>query len=229
MRTPRRRIKEFTSLVAVRAWAATPIVLMMTLAAGTIAAEPARRVEKPTLPEVAQFASQFLQEKAGYQPGHLVTQSGVVKLLDALEAKGWQVRERDKLIARVLKDDEFLVRQFSDEAGQAFLRRIEHLPGGIDRVDRLSQLPQGEMSVNDLIRKVPNGAEWIEAMTTTRRGEIEGERLSNAEAGRNFNEPTGRLYTLEALAQAIFESLEPTSRRPSVPNNPSAAGSATAK
>jgi hypothetical protein len=205
-----------------RQYAAAPIVLVMTFMASTVGAEPARRVEKPTLPEVAQFADQFLQEKTGYRPGHLVTQSGVVKLLGALEAKGWQVREKDKLIARVLKDDDFLVRQFSDEAGQAFLRKIENLPGGIDRVDRLSRLPQGELSVNDLIRKVPNGAEWIEAMTTTRRGEIEGERISNAEAGHGFNEPTGRLYTLRALAQAIFESLEPTSRSSAPSGNHSA-------
>jgi hypothetical protein len=216
-------------MVLPRACTATPIVMMMTLVAGAIAAEPARRVERPTLPEVTTFAAQFLQHKTGHQPGHLVTQTGVIKLLDALEAKGWRVREREKLIARVLKDDDYLVRQFSDEAGQAFLRKIEHLPGGIDRVDRLARLPQGEMSVNDLIRKVPNGAEWIEAMTTTRRGEIEGERLSNAEAGHNFNEPTGRLYTVQALAQAIFESLEPTSRRGSTPDNDHATGRTTDK
>jgi hypothetical protein len=188
---------------------AVPVLLLLTIVAGVIQAEPPRVVDKPTLSEVLQFTDRFLQQQTGYQPGQLVTQSGVVKLIKALEAKGWQVRDKQELLERVLKDDDFLVRQFSDEAGQAFLRKIEHLPGGIDRVDRLSRLPQGQQSVNDLIRKVPNGAEWIEAMTTTRRGEILGDRLSNAEAGRNFNKPTGRLYTVPALANEVFERLEP--------------------
>jgi hypothetical protein len=188
----------------------TILTLMMAASAGRT--EPIQLVNKPTLPEVTQFVEQYLQQHAGHRPGHLVTRSAVTKLLNALEDKGWQVRGQDKPLERVLKDDDFLVRQLSDEAGQAFLRQIENLPGGIDRVDRLSRLPQGELSVNDLIRKVPNGAEWIEAMTTTRRGEILGNRLSNTKAGRDFNEPTGRLYTVAALAKEIFDRLEPAQR-----------------
>ena len=46
-------------------------------------------------------------------------------------------------------------------------------------------------------------------MTTTRRGEILGERLSNAEDGRDFNEPTGRIYSLPVLVQEIHERLVP--------------------
>jgi hypothetical protein len=89
------------------------------------------------------------------------------------------------------------------------LHKIASLPEGIDRVDRLRKLPQGEMSVNDLIRKVPNGADWIEGMTTTERGKILGERLSNAPDGHDFNEPTGRIYTVPDLAREIHTRLEP--------------------
>jgi hypothetical protein len=187
------------------------LIVSMTRVACTAVAQQTEVLTKPSLDEVTRFTQQFFEKQPGFQPGDLVTRGATMRLITALREKGWQVADQQELLERVLKDDDFLVRQFRDERGREFLRKIEKLPEGIDRVDRLSKLPQGELSVNDLIRKVPNGAEWIEAMTTTRRGEILGERLSNAPAGRDFNEPTGRLYNVDALAKAIHERLEPAS------------------
>ncbi len=190
------------------------IVAVVISGVSSLPADETEVVDKPSLQDVETFAERIFAQQAGYQPGDLVTQRGTVKLLTALEAKGWKVHDKAALLKRVLKDDDFLVRQFNDEKGREFLRKIENLPEGIDRVDRLSRLPQGEMSVSDLIHKIPNGAEWIEAMTTTRRGKILGERLSNSLDGRNFNEPTGACYRLSELAKEIHSQLEAASILP---------------
>ena len=53
----------------------------------------------------------------------------------------------------------------------------------------------------------------IEAMTTTKRGYKLGQRLSNAPKGKNFNKPTGRIYTESALTTRLKESF---AKRPKV-------------
>jgi hypothetical protein len=199
------------------------LVLWVVMMAVTARADDAQLIEKPSPAAIHGLAERVFAQQAGYQPGDLVTQPPTMQLLKQLESKGWRVREKEELLKRVPKADDFLVRQLSDARGREFLRKIEKFPEGIDRVDRLSRLPQGEMSVNDLIRKVPNGADWIEALTTTRRGEIEGQRLSNSVDGRDFNEPTGRIYTLPELVKEIHDRLEPASLPGTRSTAPSAA------
>jgi hypothetical protein len=184
---------------------------VLIILAAVVAADADETIveSKPSLDDIQRFAIRYFEKQPGYQSGDLVTRSTATKLLKALQEKGWQVANREELLDRVLADDDFLVRQFSDEKGREFLHKITNLPEGIDRVDRLRRLPQGELSVNDLIRKVPNGAEWIEGMTTTTRGEILGQRLSNAPDGHDFNEPTRRIYTVPDLAREISQRLEP--------------------
>ncbi|MBJ42739.1 MAG: hypothetical protein CMJ80_05565 [Planctomycetaceae bacterium] len=189
------------------------LTVSLTLRIPTLHGQESRMANKLSLPEVTEFLRRELI-KGGYQPDGLVTQGPTRQALAAFKQKGWQVQDAPELLKRVLPDNDFVAKQFRDEKGRAFLRKIENLPGGIDRVDRLSRIPEGRASVKALIHKVPNGAEWIQAMTTTRRGEILGERLSNAPTGHQFNSPTGRIYLLHDLSTAIHTLMIPTVTRP---------------
>ncbi len=189
------------------------ILLVVTITPLSAAEVKPKVVQAPSRQEVQAFAQRLFGQQSGYQEGDVITQGMVKKLLSALNKKGWGVADPGALLERVLPDDDFLVKQFSDAKGRQFLRKVESLPGGIDRVDRLARMPQGHASVNDLIRKVPNGTDWIEAMVTTKRGHRLGERLSNSASGKDFNEPTGRIYTLAALLEALDGQLVAVSEK----------------
>ncbi len=189
------------------------LTISLTMRTPPLHGQEPRVVTKPSLPEVTEFLRRELS-KSGYQAGGLVTQGPTRKALVALKKKGWAIQDESELLKRILSDNDFIAKQFRDEKGMEFLKKIENLPGGIDRVDRLSRMPQGHANVNGLIRKIPNGAEWIQGMTTTQRGEILGERLSNAPTGHDFNSPTGRIYLLNDLAPAVHALMIPAATLP---------------
>ena len=68
-------------------------------------------------------------------------------------------------------------------------------------------MPQSRNNVAKMI-KSPDGYKTIQAMTTIRRGRILGKRLSNAPKGKNFNKPTGKIYTVAALISRLKISFE---------------------
>lgn len=165
--------------------------------------------QRPSPDQLLKFIHLQLESAANYKEGDLLTRSVVKKIFVALAKRGFKIEKSEEILKRVLSDDDFLVRQLQDVKGRAFLRKIEKLPGGIDRLDRLCRIPNGEASVRDLIHKVPNGHEWIEAMVTTKRGRILGERLSNSPQISNFNDPTHRIYKPEDLVKAVHPNLKP--------------------
>lgn len=153
--------------------------------------------------EVQAFVTAHLSAGTDYQPGDLISRSVVEQLFQRMAKKGWVVDDPDAVLERVLADDDVVVRQLRTKKGRAFWQEIRHLPGGIDRLDRIARMPQGKANVRDLIQKIPNGSSWIEGLTTTRRGERTGTQLSQSRSGRDFNQPTGRIYTADALLEAL--------------------------
>ena len=49
----------------------------------------------------------------------------------------------------------------------------------------------------------PDGYKLFEYMTTSKGGKALGEQLSNSRRGRNFNKPTGRIYTAKGLIERL--------------------------
>ena len=198
------------------------VVSMVTIGLAThsvVTAAPAKSFTKPSLQELKKIARRQLSTQSELSKGDLVTQSTARKVVVTLRKHGWAIKNESELLGKILPDNDFLVQQFVDKKGREFLRRIENLPGGIDRVDRLARMPQGRANVNALIRKIPNGSDWIAAMTTTRRGKILGKRLSNAPTGTNFNLPTGRIYQFNDFAKEIHAHLIPVSTLPATTLN----------
>lgn len=188
--------------------------LVVSILTGVISAAgtSTKQSTAATVPDAAtllKFVEARLATEEGFVPGDLITQGMVTRIAKALRDKGWELTNEAELVERTLPDNDFLIKQFSDKKGRAFLDKIRGYPGGIDRVDRWARMPQGEASVGDLIHKIPNGYEWIEAMTTTKRGKRLGERLSKSPSGRDFNKKTGKLYFAESLAKAMDGNLVP--------------------
>lgn len=130
--------------------------------------------------------------------GDIITRDeaqGAIKLLGRL---GWKTAAADEVLSRVPESDEWLIGVLRQEDGRAMMRRISGFPGAYDRLERLSRLPHGKQTILDLVRG-PDGYKMIEYLTTTPGGKNLGRMLSKARGGAGFNQPTGRIYTAEAL------------------------------
>ena len=183
--------------------AAIGFILSLQLAAGlTYAQRPATDKAVEALAAVEQYFTSL----PDYQPGDLVTRSQVAGALTKAADAGTKIPAAERILAATLPDNSFLARELSTPAGRKFMRKVARLPGGFDRLERLSTISRGQTLVRDLIRGA-DGDKLIEYLTTTRGGQSLGSTLAGARQGANLNQPTGRIYTADDLMAAIEESL----------------------
>ncbi len=161
----------------------------------------------PAVSEISAALDEFFDKQNDYESGDLITGRQVEPLLDLLQERGLPLHDRKEILADLPVDDEFLVKQFGTPAGVKFMRQIARFPDAYDRVDRLSRLPRGRQTVADLIRG-PDGYKMIEYFTTAAGGKELGRMLSESPAGRDFNNPTGRIYTADLLLERLKQSRE---------------------
>jgi hypothetical protein len=150
--------------------------------------------------------------QAAYQPGDLLSQGEVTPLFPKLAALNWTVVDSREITALLLPDNDFLVTQLQTRAGRKFMRRIAHLPGGYDRIDRLRGMDRGRQRVRELIQG-PDGDKLIEYLTTTPQGKNLGRSLSQGTGGKEFNKPTQKLYTEQDLLRRLQTSYQAEAAR----------------
>lgn len=192
-------------------------MIALSVAAIAVAApkEDVRTKPIPSLSEVKQAVLRYFKAQPDFRTGDLVTRDQVEPLLRQLQKMGLPLPDAKQILEKVPSKDEFLAQQLSTPNGRNFMRKISGYKDGYDRLDRLSRLPHGEQTVRDLIRG-PGGEKMIEYMTTASGGKELGKMLSDAPLGKNFNDPTGRIYTVEKLMarleQSHAASLKPAKR-----------------
>lgn len=149
-----------------------------------------------------------LAARQGYRPGDIISQQDVKGVLAALKEEGWEVPEQSKLMELVLEDSNFLVRQARTQAGTKFMRGVagDKLP--FDRLDRLSRMSGGQQLVQTIIH-LPDGQALMGRHPTPGLGDLT-ELLPKQANGltpvdKNFNKPTGRIYTESELITALEE------------------------
>lgn len=174
----------------------------------SIAAEPPAVAAAANAGQLVAILTATLERDPQYQPGDLISRSQVSACLADLHKRGWVLDDPKPLLEAALPDDDFLLRQLKDNKGREFLKKIQQTPGSIDRLDRLARMPHGQTNVRDLIHKVPNGYEWINAMGTTAHGRRLAKTMENASTGKHFTEPTHRVYTVDALATYLEGKLK---------------------
>ena len=159
----------------------------------------------PTFEQVQKTAEKHFATLKKYRKGDLLTQSDVAPVFDQLEKLGWKVADRAEILKLFLGDRELMVRMLRTEDGRIFMRDIEKLPGGYDRVDHLSRLSDAETLLWRLTTG-PDGYKMIDYMTKTPWGETMGEMISQAPNGQGFNKRTGRIYTEQQLITRLKQS-----------------------
>ncbi|HEY4311561.1 MAG TPA: hypothetical protein VGN12_19095 [Pirellulales bacterium] len=163
---------------------------------GTATAAP--RKVLPSLDQVEATVEGYFSQQARLQPGEIISRSQVRAVLDLLQRQGWKVPHQAELLERVLDDSDPLVRELRTKDGRKFSKQIAHFPHAYDRLDRLVRMPTGK---SILWRSVhtPGGYQLFEYLTTAPGGNEMGRMLMNGSAGRDFNKPTGRIYTTSGL------------------------------
>ncbi len=156
----------------------------------------------PTWANVARVIEQHFAELPDYQPGGIITRSEARPLFAKLAALGWDVADREAILAAVPGDGDFLVKQLRSEKGRRFTDKIQNDPMAFDRTDRLSRLPRGKRMVEDLIRG-PGGEKMIDYLTKSPGGAELMTMLSASPQGKDFAKPTGRLYTAAMLRDRL--------------------------
>ena len=170
----------------------------------------------PALPkweQVQRAAGAALRSRPDSQPGDIIAKSEAQACFAKLAALGWEPSDAQQIVAAVPGDDEFIVKHLrgkNNKDGQRFMRHVAKYPEGYDRLDRMIRLPRGETITEDLIHN-PGGYQMVEYLATAQGGIEMGKMLSETPKGKNFNQPTGRIYTAEQLMARLRKSYDAAS------------------
>jgi hypothetical protein len=161
----------------------------------------------PSFSTVTEVVEQSFKAKRHYKPGDLISRGDLDPIFAELGEMGWKVNDRTEIERQLLPDNDFLVRELSTSDGRTFMRQVARYPEGYDRLDRLVDLSDGKVILRRLING-PDGYKLLEYMTTAPGGREMGKMLAGAPHGRNFNQPTSRIYTAEQLLDRLRSSHE---------------------
>jgi len=177
----------------------------LLLVVATCSSWAAQSANLPTWEKVRQLVATELQREAGYQPGDLIVRSQVRAIFAQLKAIGWEVPRQSQIIDQTLDDGDFVAQTLRNSDGRGLMRQIQRYPQGYDRLDRLARMPHGQQNVAALVRG-PDGYKLIQYMTSVQGGKSLGASLAKGPQGADFNRPTGRIYTAEALVARLRQS-----------------------
>jgi hypothetical protein len=205
-----------------------PALVAISLACVQLAATCSRvsatgpaNAKLPKFSAVEQWVSGHFAAQPDRRPDDILSQSDIAPLFPALEKElHWKVADRQAILDQVPRDDELIVKKLRTKSGRTFMRSMSGVPHGYDRLDRLSRLSDGGKLLDALVRG-PDGYKLIEYLADTTGGAAMGKMLSEAPHGENFNQPTGRLYTVPDLLARLRTShdaamrgnVAPTGRR----------------
>ena len=166
---------------------------------------------RPSLKEVGTIARAQLGQREGYQPGDLIYQTDVKRVLKALAAAGWRPVDQKQILADTLPENNALVGILSTRRGTRFMRKIKDEELIYDRMDRVCRVSGGERMLAD-IAKLPNGEKLAKM---SRPHGVPGflDLLPKSSSGKvrsikDYTKPTGRIYTEELLLERLKESYQ---------------------
>lgn len=181
-------------------------VVVSLLAAGVAdAAETAKGRPLPRFETVRQVVLRELVNPPARIPGDIIARSEVKPVFHQLRLMGWPVLDEKIILKQVPGDTDFVVRQLRTPQGRSFMRKVARYPQVYDRLYRLASLPNGRQTVNRLIRS-KGGEQFLAYLTKSRGGKNMGKMLQATPRGANFNRPTGKIFTVDALIKRLKES-----------------------
>ena len=160
----------------------------------------------PAFGAVEQAVGQHFAAMPNYEPGNIIVRREVQPLLARLKQLGWTVSDADDILGQVPTSGEFLVRQLRTAYGRRFMQKIGRNPDTYDRLERLSRMPHGKLTVRELVRQPGKGSDVINYLATDKKGIQASRQMSRKVTGRGFDKPTGRIYTEEMLLERLKTS-----------------------
>ena len=134
-----------------------------------------------------------------------------------LQRMGLPLSDAKQILDKLPAKGEFLVEQFSTPSGRKLIHGVAAAPNLYDRLDRLSQMPHGQQTIRDMING-PGGQKMVDYMMKSPAGVGIGKILSSGPQAEQFGDPTGRIYTVDALLSRLQQShaaaLKPSSGAP---------------
>jgi hypothetical protein len=182
-------------------------MLALCLLASRTDAAPAKKL--PQFSNVEQYVLRYFSAKPTYRQGDLLTRTDAQAVIKAIQATGWRIADARTILTQIPSDQDFIARQLYTAKGEKFMRKISAYPLAYDRLDHLSRLPDGRKTVLELIRG-KDGHKMIEYMTQSAGGKNLGKMLGQAAQGVDFNQPTGRIYTVKAFIERLRTSYQQT-------------------
>lgn len=183
-----------------------PVFHVPSHAAGAAATAPEHQVPLPAFSTIEKIVHDHFR-KNHIDRRALLSRGEVQPLFAQFEKAGWKVEDEKDILDHVLADNDFMVQQLRTPQGRQFAAQIARYPEGYDRADRLRRLPRGERFLSDMVRG-PDGYKLIEYMTMSPYGYNMGLMLSDTPDGRDFNQPTGRIYTSDQFLKRLRESYD---------------------
>lgn len=190
-------------------WGIIGAVVFVVLTVTQVASATRPDKEKPSFKQITSVVQTALAKRDGYQPGDLIHQTDLKRVLKALSAAGAMPPDSKKLLADTLPENDALVRMLSTERGVKFMRKVKEDDLIYDRMDRVSRVTGGERMLSDIIR-LPDG----EKLAKNKRPHgVPGflDLLPKNSSGKvrrvkNYRESTGRIYTEKMLLERLQES-----------------------
>ncbi len=170
----------------------------------------------------------FRKERAAAGTSTWLVQPQVEALFEKLEnpsgyssagqkaAAGWKPNDAGEILSLVPLEEEFLSRQLLSPRGLAFQRLIAKDPRNFDRLERMSQLLDGQKMIADLMAGPAGHHDMLKYMISPAGGKQLWSILPGARDAKDFDQPTGRVYTWDQLLtrlKASYDAGGSTSRR----------------
>ena len=184
------------------------ILITAQLTSLSNAAEKKTKAELPSYSKVKQIVQLHFHTLYDFQKNDLITRSQVKPLFKDLRLLGWKVSDEKMILHKILVDHDFLARELRSPKGKKIMREISSTPGIYDLLKQMSNLRGGTKTVHQLLQ-LPNGAENIKTLKTTKRGKTILDGLQKgAPKGTNINKPTGMIFTQAQLQKQLKISYE---------------------
>lgn len=185
---------------------------------------PATEKAKPLAwSDLKKVVDGYFAEQKGRQPTDLLVASEARASLDRLEKAGWKPKHSQDLLAKVTGDGDFLARELRSQAGRKFLAATRSETLVYDRLDRLTRYSGGDRLVSSILR-LPNGPSFMRPKPTPGFGTLMDLLPKGANGqtpvDRNFNKPTGKIYTAEQWVKELEKAFEEEMKAAPAPSAP---------
>ncbi|MCA9219215.1 MAG: hypothetical protein KDA71_02745 [Planctomycetales bacterium] len=166
----------------------------------------------PSWGQVLGLAEIHFQSLPDFERTDLLSQAEVSPLFESMSKQiHWEPADRAELLRRVPATSEFLVQQLRSERGTLFMRKVAGEELIYDRLDRISRESGGQALIRDLI-KLPDAERYAKKETARAVPDLvellPRKRNSRDRVVKDYDQPTGRLYTIDAFMAALKASYD---------------------